>query len=250
MKQKSGSEGIVSEKGKAVGINIEKVKFLKNIPFFTDIDSVTLEKIAKIVGTKYYRRGETIFYEGDPGAALYIVRGGKIKIVKLSEDGREKILAILGESDYFGEMAIIEREPRSATVVAQDDAEVLVLYQQDFQELLRTTPKVMLNIIKTLCLRLRATNQQIEELVFRNVRVRLASSLITLAEKHGIKQKSGIEINLKLTHQDMANIVGASRELVTKILNELEDVNLIKVFTKKILITNFDGLVKERGFSL
>lgn len=226
----------------------DKIKFLKNVPFFSDIDTSILEDVAKILGVRFYKRGDTIFYEGDSGAALYIVVSGKVKIVKLSEDGREKILAILGAGDYFGEMAIIEQEPRSATVIAQDDTEVFVLYQRDFQHLIKTTPKIMLNIVKTLCNRLRLANQQIEELVFRDVRSRVVSSILGVAQKHGIKHKEGIEINLQLTHQDIANMVGASRELVTKILNELEDEKLIRISTKKIFVMNMDNLIKKISY--
>src|SRR5690606_25383107 len=140
-----------------------------------------------------------------------------------AEDGREKTLALLGEGEFFGEMALLDEGPRSAIAQALEKTTLLTLLRSDFDDFLARNAAASRQIIKVLSSRLRETNAQVMDIVFRDVRGRVATALLKLSDLHGVPCPMGQKIDLKLTHQELANLVGTARETVTRVLAEFQD---------------------------
>ncbi len=221
---------------------MEKKSILKRVPLFSKIEDKELQKIAEISHLKKYKKDEDIFSEGEEGDALYILISGVVKVFRTSSDGRIKTLALLQKGDFLGEMAILEKEIRSANVRAVEDAEMLVINKRDFAASLAGNPQLAFRIMETLCARLRDADQQIESLTFQNVSGRLVIALLDLAEKHGVKTDKGIKINMELTHQELSEMVGTAREVVSRILNDFRKTNCIDIEKHYITITNKEEL--------
>lgn len=212
---------------------------LRRVPLFADLPEHDLEAVAGLCQEKRFARGAVIFLADDPGEAMFIIREGSVRIYVLSEDGRQKTLDLLGPGEFFGEMAILDDLPRSAYAEAREDAIMLAIAKKDFASLLRSRPELALKIIAVLSRRLRAANAQMEQLVFGDVRARLAATLLELHRRHGLQ--GGI-IGLRLTHQELANLVGAARETVTRLLLEFMDEGILGLAGRHLAIKNRDAL--------
>jgi len=199
----------------------EPIKILKNISLFSEFSLEDLAYVKSILIRKKYKKNETIFYEGDNGAEMFIVRSGQVKILTTSADGQEMILGVLLPGDFFGEMSLLDNQPRSAMAVATaKETELLIIRQEDFLKLVREKASLFKEVMSELCRRLRAADEQIQDLVFVDVKERLIKKLITLSAK-GTLKGDWTEIDLKLTHKDLADMIGSSRETVSRILQEL-----------------------------
>jgi len=223
---------------------MEKKSVLKKVPLFSKIGDKQLEKIAEISYLKKYKKDEDIFSEGEVGDALYILVSGVVKVFRRSSDGRLKTLALMEKGDFLGEMAILEKEIRSANVRAVDDTEMLVINKRDFEASLTSNPQIAFKIMETLSARLRDADRQIESLTFQNVSGRLVITLLDLAEKHGIRTERGIKIDMELTHQELSEMVGTAREVVSRILNDFRKTNCIEIEKHHITITDKEELKK------
>lgn len=206
---------------------LDKLSLLKNIPIFFGITEETLKSIANISIERSYGKGEFIILQDTEVNGLYILISGRLKISRISEDGRVKVLALLLPGDIIGEMSLIDNQLASATVEAMEDSLLLLIRREDFQSILLKYPSVTLEIAKILSKRLREADKDIEELAFYSVKNRLIETLLKFAQKHGEKTPSGLKISIRITHQELADIVGSSRETVTRIMNVLERNNLI-----------------------
>lgn len=184
-----------------------------------------------------YPKGSVILFEDDPGDALYLVASGQVKVVLIGEDGREVILSVLGEGAFFGEMALLDDEPRSAHVIAMEDSVVLALRREDFRARLRASPEVAIALLKELSRRLRRADDQIGSLVLLDVGGRVAELLVRLADEEG-----GDRITRKLTHATIAQMIGSSRETVSRTMRDLQDKNLVSVTRQEIVLTDRTGL--------
>lgn len=223
-----------------------KIVFLRRVPIFGGVDDESLIKVASITSEKNYSKKNIVFHEGDYGDALYIIKSGRIKIAKVALDGREKTLTILKGGDFFGEMAIFDDMPRSATAESMDnDVRLLSISKNDFERLIIENPSIAIRIMKDLTRRIRQVNEQVQDLAFKDVHGRVASTLFNLltAEKEVSKDPNKDQINsLKMTHQDLANMVGSSRETVTRALNRLQDEGIISISHQQISIIEMDKL--------
>lgn len=218
---------------------------IADVPLFKGLEPDKIERIRKIVIKRTYPKGATMFIEGQETDGLYIVTSGFVKVLKLHKDGREKTLAILGEGEILGEMTIFGSDLRSATLETLEQSTVLVIPRADFQLLLEEMPELAIRVIEVLSYRLRQSNRQIEELIFFNARSRVICNLVQLANERGRAEKNGIKIILRLTHAELANLIGVSRETTTKVLAELQAGNLIKITSKQIQIVNLDELYRQ-----
>src|SRR5690606_4423070 len=151
------------------------------------------------------------------------------KVYRVAEDGREKTLALLGTGEFFGEMALLDEGPRSAIAETLEPTTLYHLHRNDFMATLTEYPSIALQIIRALSRRIRQTNAQVMDIVFRDVRGRVASTLGELCDRHGVATDAGVRIDLKLTHQELANLVGTARETVSRILAELQDARCLTV---------------------
>jgi CRP/FNR family transcriptional regulator, cyclic AMP receptor protein len=219
------------------------VEFLASVPLLSGLDRAELQRFAEVTREKAYPRGSVILFENDPGDALFIVREGRVKVVLIGEDGREVILGVLGVGDHFGELSLIDNQPRSAHVIAMEDANLLVLHREDFRRRVETSPAVALALLTELSRRLRRADEKIGGLVLLDVPGRIARLLLDLSEQAG-----GPTIEKPLTHQTIAQIIGASRETVSRAMKEFQDAGWITVQRRRITVADVPAL-KQRAHS-
>jgi CRP-like cAMP-binding protein len=217
---------------------------LRKVPLFGQLASPDLERVAEISRERAYPRNSVILFEDDPGDALYVVATGQVKVVLIGEDGREVILSVMGEGEFFGEMALIDDEPRSAHVIAMEDSTLLVLRREDFQDLLKQTPGIGLALLRELSRRLRRVDEKVGSLVLLDVNGRVAQLLLELADEAGADR-----ITRRLTHHTIAQMIGSSRETVSRTMRELVEKGYIEVSRREIVIRDRGALEASAGRS-
>jgi CRP-like cAMP-binding protein len=190
-------------------------------------------------------KGSILFAEGDEGDHLYVILDGKIKLGTSSGDGRENLLSILGPGEMFGELSLFDPNPRTSTATAVTDAKLLSLGQTKLIPWLAENPKVALNLLASLAQRLRRTNEAVGDLVFSDVPGRVAKALIDLGERFGKQTDEGLLVNHDLTQEELAQLVGASRETVNKALADFVGRNWLKLDGRAVLITDLERLTKR-----
>lgn len=226
-------------------MSIDVARVRATIPFFRDVDDAVLESIAPMMSERTFKKGAVIFFEGDEGADVFFIRSGAVHIYTF--DGTKKvILAFLSDGDYFGEMAMITPGARrSASAEAAQLTKVYALKRNAFERLILDHPRLAFYLLDDTMERLRKANQQIYDLTFLNVRTRIMKRLLRLGQEHGTETPDGLLIGLKVTHQQMAEMVGAVRETVTKVFAELQEEGLIVIRQKTILLPNPDLIVRR-----
>ena len=197
----------------------EAVDTLRAIPLFSNVSDEDLEQVASHLIERRFPRNTTIVEEGLAGDYMYVIREGRVKVTKLSEDGREKILEFLDAGSFFGEMALLDRAPRIASVKTLKPVKLLALSRTDFLNLLRKSPDLSLSVIQELCKRLRTVDDQASALSFQRVKDRTKGLLQRLARD---PHEEGGRITPPLTHQQMADMIGTSRETVTRVVKDLK----------------------------
>ena len=212
----------------------DTLETLRAIPLFSHVVEADLEQIASHLIERRYPRNSTIVEEGLPGDYMYILREGRVKVTKLSEDGREKILDFLDVGAFVGEMALLERAPRSASVKTLSAVRVLALSRNDFMGLLRKSPDLALAVIQVLSRRLRTVNDQASALSFQRVKDRTTGLLDRLAKDS--TSSGDRRATPALTHQQIADMIGTSRETVTRVVKELKASGWLQQEGKRYLI--------------
>ncbi|MBI5574159.1 MAG: Crp/Fnr family transcriptional regulator [Elusimicrobia bacterium] len=211
----------------------------KKIALFSHFSKNAMKKVQKIFKVRNYSAGSIIFSQNSKGDYIYIIVSGFVKIFRSSNTGIAlKTLSILKKNEFFGEMALFDNAGRSASAKAITDVEVVACSRKDFLELLSEYPQTCLVIISMLASRLREADKEISALTFQNSLGRLAMILCDLASKHGVKKNKDILIDIELTHQDLAEMAGTAREVITKIISTFKKANCIKFDGKKMLITD------------
>ncbi len=219
---------------------------IANVPLFHGMDAESLSRIAQAMKLRTFRAGEAIFHREDPGQVMYVIHKGRVRIRITGSDGQEVALAILGPAESFGEMSILDNNPRSADVIAIDNVEVFTLQRDDFIQLIKTWPEISIEMMKILSARMRAANQMVEDLIFLDVFARVAKKLVELSEEHGELEADGAtRINIRLTQQELASMIGASRESVNKVMGYFTDKNYISADKHKITIHKIAELRKR-----
>ncbi len=220
---------------------------LAGIPLFAGIARAHLETLAALLRRRRFAAGEVVFDEGDPGTALYILEAGQVKIRLMSPDGREVVLAVLRPHDFFGELALIDEQPRSADAVVRTASEVLVLNRDDFVRCAVAQPQIALNALAAVSRRLRRTDQIIADAVFLDVRTRLARLLLDLVGQEPVQRTpdGGIVLGPGLTQNDVAEMLGATRESINKWLRHYEDRGIVRRGRGRITIISLDALRRE-----
>jgi CRP-like cAMP-binding protein len=199
--------------------NREAIESLRSIPLFQSVCDEDLESIANLLIERRFPNGKTIVEEGLPGDYMYVIREGRVKVTKLSGDGREKILEMLEAGDFFGEMALLDRAPRSASVKALEETRIFALARADFLSLIKKSPDLAMAVIQELTRRLRKVDEQASSLSFQRVEERTKGLLLRLAkeESAGAPRRTP-----SLTHQQIADMIGTSRETVTRVVKGLK----------------------------
>jgi CRP-like cAMP-binding protein len=215
---------------------------LRKAPLFSALDEEAATALIASMSTQKLRRGEVLFREGDSGDKLYLVTEGKVKLGRTSSDGRENLLAVLGPGQMFGELTLFDPGPRSATVTAVTDCEFLSLSHDDLQQWLEGRPAVARGLLAQLASRLRRANDVVADLVFSDVPGRVAKALIDLANRFGRTADDGVHVHHDLTQEELAQLVGASRETVNKALADFASRGWLRLEPRSVVIMDLDRL--------
>jgi CRP/FNR family cyclic AMP-dependent transcriptional regulator len=217
---------------------------LAGVPLFAGLDVDGLSNLVRGMRVRRFRRAETVFHVGDPGDALFVVMSGSIKITLPADTGDEAILATLRPGDFFGELALLDGAPRSATAVAIEPTETYILARDRFRELIATEPVMRDALLATLAAEVRRLTHHVEELHFLDITGRLASRLARLAAESGASRLADGAIRLAgpLTQGDLAAMIGCTRQSVNKLLGLFTDDGLIRLERDRIVILDLEGL--------
>ena len=210
----------------------------RSFPLFSDLDDRELAAIAAVARMRRYARDEPVFHEEERGDIFCLIREGHVKVTMTSPEGKEIILSLLGPGDFFGEMALLDDEPRSATVIATDALELVTIWRSDFLQILEDDFTITRKVLAEISRRLRSASSRIESLATMDVYGRLARFLLELARDHGKPTDNGYVAVTRPTHQAIANIIGTSRETVSRLMHDLMRQNLLLAEGKTILIRN------------
>ena len=218
---------------------------LRKVPLFQSLSDADLEHLSLSLRIQRLKKKQVLFRKGDEGTALYIIKKGKIKIVLSSKAGEEVIPAILSEGDFFGEMSLLDQKPRSADAVTMEESEVFVLNRTDFFSFLQKNENAIKCVLSCLSERLRKTDDLLEDASFLTVAGKLAKKLIELGKEFGMENKNAINIGIKLTQQDIAELIGTTRESINKEMKVLRDKGLISTEGGCIQIIDLDRLKRR-----
>lgn len=221
----------------------EKKEFLRRTPIFAALSDAELGELAALAVERRLRRNTVVFHENDPASAFYMVKSGKVKIYKVSRDGREQVLAILGDGQIFGDVPTFDGGPYPATAATMEDSQIYLIRRDDLLEVVRRHPEIAIQIIAVLGQRLRQALELVRDLSFKQVPHRLAGLLLKLAEQYGEEKDGGVLINISLSRQELADIVGTSRETVTRELKKMERSGLVGIERRQITILDREELV-------
>lgn len=219
--------------------------YLKQVSIFADLAESDIRDLMAVAKRRTFRSGEVIFHRDDPGQVLYLIKEGKVKICLISPDGQEISLAVLGVGEYFGEFALYDGLPRSADAIALEKVECYTLQRSDFQSAIMKNPKIAIQVLEGLSKRLRNTDQMVEDLIFLDVYGRVAKKLLDLSDTHGIKVENGTLIDVRLTQQELASMVGASRESVNKVMGYFADKGYISTDKHRVTLHKMNELKRR-----
>lgn len=219
--------------------------YLKQLAIFADLAEEDIRDLMAVARRRTFRAGEVIFHRDDPGQVLYMIKEGKVKICLISPDGQEISLAVLGAGEYFGEFALYDGLPRSADAIAIEKVECYTLQRSDFHNAIMKNPKIAITVLEGLSKRLRNTDQMVENLIFLDVYGRVAKKLLELSDTHGIKVENGTRIDVRLTQQELASMVGASRESVNKVMGYFTDKGYISTDKHRVTLHKITELKRR-----
>ncbi|HBN44862.1 MAG TPA: Crp/Fnr family transcriptional regulator [Candidatus Marinimicrobia bacterium] len=223
---------------------MDKIALLHTVPIFKDLSDKDVITMSEKMVTRSYNKGQIILLEEAMGETFFVIANGSVKITRLSDDGREVILAMLGEGDFFGEMSLLDGEGRSANVVALDDAKVFTLSRNDFLDILQKFPKIAISLLEELARRLRKSDQQIESLSLSDVEHRIGMTLVRLSEELGKIKNGNVNIHNFPYQQDIANMAGTSRETVSRTLSLLEEKGLVTREGRTLTIFDYSAFCR------
>jgi CRP-like cAMP-binding protein len=212
---------------------------LRSVSIFADLDAAEVAALERLTDVRDYAPGAVIVTEQEAGDALYVLVRGKVKVVLYGESGREIILSIFkAPGDFFGEMSLLDNEPRSATVLAVDDSRLLVLSRTDFQAHLERHPRTALRVLTELSRRLRRADAVIGNLALLDVYGRLAGKLRELAAAEGEEIDGGVVLRQRPTQAEIAAMIGTSRETVSRALSDLSRRGYVVMTGKRLVLRN------------
>jgi CRP/FNR family cyclic AMP-dependent transcriptional regulator len=218
---------------------------LSRAPLFSSLDDDAAAALRASMNEVTLPRGDTLFREGDSGDCLYVITDGKIKLGRAAADGRENILAILGPGEMFGELSLFDPKPRTATAVAVVDSTLMSLGHHALDQLLTGRPAVAEAMLAALAQRLRRTNESLADLVFSDVPGRVAKALLDLSTRFGVQADDGLHVTHDLTQEELAQLVGASRETVNKALADFASRGWIRLEARAVVIHDVDRLSRR-----
>jgi CRP-like cAMP-binding protein len=220
----------------------------RSFKLFAGLDDRELEAVATVAKSRRYARDEVVFHADESGDVFFLIQSGRVKVTMISPEGKEIILSILGPGEFFGEMALLDDEPRSASIVAMENLELLTIWRSDFLQLLSENFSITRKVLATLSRRLRNASNRIESLATMDVYGRLARYFLDLAREQGKVLDSGYVAVTRPTHQSIANMIGTSRETVSRLIHDLMEQNLLltegrTIYLRKSALDQFREVV-------
>lgn len=212
---------------------------------FQGVDPDAVVNLISQMQTESFPRGTTIFDEGEPGDTLYIIIGGKVKLARHAPDGRENLLSVMGPSDMFGELSIFDPGPRTSSAVCVTEVETATMDSEMLRTWINDHPEISQQLLRVLARRLRRTNASLADLIFTDVPGRVAKTLLQLANRFGTQEGSGLRVNHDLTQEEIAQLVGASRETVNKALATFAQRGWIRLEGKSVVIVDTEHLARR-----
>jgi CRP/FNR family transcriptional regulator, cyclic AMP receptor protein len=225
-----------------VGVDIDVVR---KAPLFSALDDEAARALMESMTASRLERGDVLFREGDRGDRLYVIGEGKIKLGLTSNDGRENLLAILGPGEMFGELSLFDPGPRTATATAVAETQLIALGHEDLTSFLSGRPAVAATMLAALARRLRRTNETLSDLVFTDVPGRVAKALLDLSMRFGRSSEDGILVAHDLTQEELAQLVGASRETVNKALADFATRGWIKLEARAVVLIDMERIQRR-----
>ncbi|WP_285758756.1 Crp/Fnr family transcriptional regulator [Nocardiopsis ansamitocini] len=220
----------------------ETNEVLSKAPLFEALDEDGSAALRATISEVRLGRGQTLFSEGDEGDRLYVILAGKVKLTRTAVDGRENLLGVLGPGEMFGELSLFDPRPRTASAVAVTDAILAGLGHDDLRPFISQQPEVAVHLLKSLATRLRRTNDVMADLVFTDVPGRVAKALLDLAERFGKEGEDGLHVHHDLTQEELAQLVGASRETVNKALAEFALRGWLRIEAKAVVLLDIERM--------
>lgn len=218
------------------------IQLLERVPFLAALSDEDRRWLSERVRRRTYARGDIVFQKDDPGQSLFIVEEGTVRIYMPGAQGTDLTLAVMGPGDFFGDMSLLDGRPRSASAAAVTDATLLSLERADFTNLLRARPDAALAVLAEITGRLRGSDQMASDLAFLDASGRLARKLLELAERHGVKRDGGVLLDVQLTQEDLANMIGVTRESVNRNLSMFRRLGLVASQGRKIILRDPEHL--------
>lgn len=219
---------------------MDNVDFLANVPIFSDLDNETLQKVVKSGVIQSFKKNSVILSEEDSGSALFVIVEGKVKISRSSNDDKEVILALLNESDFFGEMSLLDGMTRSATVTAVEDSKLFMIQRAEFLDLLKKYPEVSIALLTELTKRFRAALMKIKALSLKDAEGKVATVLLQLADEVGKIRQGVVEIDHLPYQQELANMAGTSRETISRTLHSFAKKGFVELDGSKLRIIDYE----------
>ena len=216
--------------------------YLRKIPLLADISADSTQRILKCLELREIRRRQVVYLPGDPGDAVYFVNGGRLKVSKVTRDGKELTLAYRVPGEIFGELCLVEGGPREEMAEAMENALISVVDRAVFEQILVKEGAMGARLVKVVARRRRDVENKIEQLIFKDVNAKLAELLLRLGDEYGTEDSRGTLVSLKITHQEMANLIGSTRETVSLTLSQFKKRGFIHSEGRKVIIADRDGL--------
>lgn len=220
----------------------DMIEVLKTVPLFSELNDRELSHIADITTTRTYPKRQYVFMEGEERQAVFFIQEGTVKTFKVDREGNEQVINLLQKGEMFPHVGFFDDTPYPATAEIMQEARMLVIRIDDFDELLRNHPQIAVKVMKIMGRKIFMLAQRVQELISQDVRHRVVHALLRLADESGRTTDQGTYINMPLTNQDFANMVGSSRETINRVLNKLKDEKLLEADRRGILIYDLDGL--------
>ncbi len=216
--------------------------YMKKIPLLEDLPGDVLGELVKSVEMREVRRRQVIYIPGDPGQSIFLLNGGRVKISKVTRDGRELTLAYRVPGQIFGELCLGEGGPREEMAEAMENVLVTELDRTMFEKVIDRNPALAVALMRISNQRRQEVENKVARLIFRDVNAKLADLIISLGQEYGVEDARGTLVAIKITHQEMANLIGSTRETVSLTLSHFKKSGLIAMDGRKVIVTNFDGL--------
>ena len=219
-----------------------EVDLLQRVPLLAALTDVDRQALARSASRRRYRRGDIIFQKDDPGHSLFIVARGSVRIYVPSTQGADLTLAVLGPGHFFGDLSLLDGRPRSASAAALGDTNVVILERSDFVAVIRTRPAAVMSVLAVVVRRLRETDEMASDLAFLDVGGRLAKKLLELAATNGVKRPDGVLLDMPITQEELANMIGVTRESVNRNLSLFRRIGLVAKEGRRFVLRDPAGL--------